>query len=171
MYVLIIIISSLPTSVTFVEWIGGPNNWLFYSHILWSLFCRKLTYYDINTGCLFVCLFFNLFFYSLVDDKNSKEGQITFLWTNFIRKSYENPFTVRGELTPTSTQHTNRAELLEGQQLLSGLQKTNPMLLPPSFNQGEQLRERSSQEWYTGDCTCRCLRWRATCRIRKTCIH
>lgn len=44
--------------------------------------------------CFTVCLVFD----SLVDNKNCK-GQVTFLWTKFLKKSYENILNLRGELT------------------------------------------------------------------------
>lgn len=45
------------------------------------IFLYKIDYVP-NTVFLFVCLVF----VSLADDKNSKEGQVTFLWTTFIKK-------------------------------------------------------------------------------------
>lgn len=93
---------------------------------LWLFFCTKVTYYEPNIEfCLFV-------FSSLADNENCKDGQLTFLWTNFTRKSYANHLIVRDELTPSSTQRIDRAELLGGQQVLLGLQRTNSVLLLPS---------------------------------------
>lgn len=115
--VLIIIISALPTSVKFVEWISKPNNWLVYGiSVVIFLLETDLVWAKHWSGGL-AC--FVLFFYLLVDNKNSKEGQVTFLWTNFIRKSYENPLTARGEFIPSSTQHTTKAELRGDRVVLS----------------------------------------------------
>lgn len=86
-------------------------------------------------------LFFFTFSNSIVCVKNSKESQVTILEANFIRKSYENLFTVRGELTPFPMQH-NRAELLGGQEVLSGLQKNQFHATAP-FDQGKLPSQES----------------------------
>jgi len=69
-----------------------------------------------------------LFVYSLVDDENYGEGQVTILCTSFIRKSYENPFAVRSALSPSSLGLNDRAEPPGDKQVTERQFHTTPAL-------------------------------------------
>lgn len=81
-------------------------------------------------GFLFVCLCPGRWW-------NYKEGQVTFLCTNFRRKSYENLFTVGSALTPSSLGLNDRAELPADWQVTERqCHGTSPLLsLPESLKQ------------------------------------
>lgn len=94
MFYLIIITFLLPSSVKSVEWINEPKSWLIYDHI-----CDDFSVQ--NWLMMYQTLFFSvcLMFVSLADDKNCNEGQVTILWTTFIKK-WKYQHSTRGELTP-----------------------------------------------------------------------
>lgn len=73
--------------------INEPDDWLIYGHVCddfsaqcWLLRTKHWDFY--------------LFVYSLADDENYREGQVTFLGANLM-KSYENPLVGRRNRTPS----------------------------------------------------------------------
>lgn len=89
--------------------------------ILLTIFLYNAESCEPNTGI------FYLFVYSLADDENYREGQVTFPGAN-LRKSWENPLVGRREWTPSSGGYADRAELRGATRSQSS---DSVMLLPP----------------------------------------
>lgn len=122
--------NTLTGSVKFAEWTNKPNNGFIYGHIC--------DYFSAQSWLLWTTHWdFYLFVYALADDENYKEGQVTFLCTNFIRKSYENLFTVGSALTPSSLGLNDRTELPGDWQVTERQCHATPPLLslPESLKQ------------------------------------
>ena len=130
------------------------------------IFLYKTDYVP-NTVFLFACLVF----VSLADDKNCKEGQVTFLWTTFIKKwKYLLNILLEVKLTPVLGSTLTDLSSWEAAGLV-WVTETHGHTMASAIRGETETTNSPSLESQTADSCRRCTRRQATWAIRETCTH